>query len=301
VSSRAITHDTIDDARRASPDDPRSMREEPWDIEPLVSLLRGRTIAVLTGAGVSTESGIPDYRGPTTRHRKRTPIQHHAFVHDPEARRRYWARSTLGWPRFRAARPNAGHAALAALEGVGALSGLVTQNVDQLHQAAGHRQVIELHGALADVICLSCGAHEDRDTLQHRLLVLNPHWIERAADVAPDGDAELPSEHVASFRMADCLECGGPLKPAVVFFGGNVARPVVDAAYAVIDRAEALLVVGSSLTVYSGLRFVRRAHERAIPVAILNVGETRGDPFATLRLDAPAGAALTALALTALR
>lgn len=261
----------------------------------LVELLRGRKIAVLTGAGVSTESGIPDYRGPSTRNRVRTPIQHHAFVNDPETRRRYWARATVGWARFRTAAPNEGHRALATMERAGLLSGLVTQNVDGLHQAAGHRSVIELHGTLASVACLRCGAREERETLQHRLLVLNPQWVERTAELAPDGDAELPSEVVARFHVADCLECGGALKPEVVFFGGNVARPVVEASYTVVDQSDALLVVGSSLTVFSGLRFVRRAHELHKPVAIVNLGETRGDPLATLRVDAPAGDALTEL------
>jgi len=266
------------------------------ELSGLVELLRGRSVAVLTGAGVSTESGIPDYRGPSTRNRVRSPIQHHAFVNDPETRRRYWARATVGWARFRTAAPNDGHRALAAMERAGLLTGLVTQNVDGLHQAAGHRSVIELHGTLSTVACLRCGGREERDTLQHRLLVLNPQWIERTAEMAPDGDAELSTETVAQFRVADCLECGGPLKPEVVFFGGNVARPVVEASYAVVDDAGALLVVGSSLTVFSGLRFVRRAHEQNKPVAILNLGETRGDPLATVRVDAPAGAALEALA-----
>jgi NAD-dependent SIR2 family protein deacetylase len=265
-------------------------------IDALVELLRNKRLSVLTGAGVSTESGIPDYRGPATRHRARTPIQHHAFVTDPEARRRYWARSTVGWARFRAAEPNASHRSLAAMERAGLLSGLVTQNVDRLHHRAGHQSVIELHGALADVRCLQCHAHEDRETLQHRLLLLNPQWVERTAELAPDGDSEIPAEMVRRFVVADCLHCGGALKPDVVFFGGNVARPVVDAAYRVVDESEALLVVGSSLTVFSGYRFVRRAAEKGIAVAIVNIGESRGDSLANVRIDAPAGAVLTALA-----
>lgn len=266
-------------------------------IDALVTLLRRKRVAVLTGAGISTESGIPDYRGPVTKLRARNPIQHHAFVTDAEARRRYWARATVGWARFRSAEPNDGHRALAAMEHAGVLSGLVTQNVDRLHQRAGHASVIELHGALADVRCLACGAHEDRETLQHRLLVLNPQWVERTAELAPDGDAELPVELVRAFRVADCLHCGGALKPDVVFFGGNVARPVVDAAYAVVEQSDALLVVGTSLTVFSGYRFVRRAADKGIAVAIVNIGESRGDTHAALRIDAHAGQVLPALAL----
>jgi len=265
-------------------------------IQSLVELLRNKRFSVLTGAGVSTESGIPDYRGPSTRHRPRTPMQHHTFVTDAEARRRYWARSAIGWPRFRAAEPNAAHHALCAIERAGLLTGLITQNVDRLHQRAGHQRVIELHGALADVRCLQCNAHEDRDSLQHRLLLLNPQWVERSAELAPDGDSEIDPELVRRFVVADCLHCGGVLKPDVVFFGGNVAKPVVDAAYRIVDESEALLVVGSSLTVFSGYRFVRRAWEKGIAVAIVNIGETRGDALATVRIDAPAGVTLSALA-----
>ncbi len=271
-------------------------RSEASSMASLVALVRAGAVATLTGAGVSTESGIPDYRGAESRKKTRTPIQHHAFVTDPEARRRYWARATVGWSRFRGAAPNEGHRALCALERGGHLAGLITQNVDGLHQSAGHRSVIELHGALAEVSCLACGAREDRETLQHRLLLLNPEWVERSAELAPDGDAELPLEWVRRFVVADCLECGGALKPAVVFFGGNVARPVVDAAYAVLARARSLLVVGSSLTVFSGYRFVLRAKERGIPVAIVNVGETRADPLADVIVSAPAGDTLRTVA-----
>ncbi len=265
-------------------------------IDELVALVANKRIAVLTGAGVSTESGIPDYRGPETKHKTRTPIQHHAFVTDPEARRRYWARATVGWARFRGAAPNAAHKALAAMEEGDFLAGLITQNVDRLHHRAGHKRVVELHGALEDVRCLACGALEDRDTLQHRLLVLNPQWVERTAELAPDGDAEIPAEMVARFRVAECQRCGGALKPDVVFFGGNVARPVVDEAYRVTDAGEVLLVVGSSLTVFSGYRFVLRAVERRAPVVIVNMGESRADALATLRIDARAGEVLPALA-----
>jgi NAD+-dependent protein deacetylase sirtuin 4 len=265
-------------------------------LDALCALARGRRVVALTGAGCSTESGIPDYRGEGTRERARNPIQHREFVRDPEARRRYWARSVIGWPKVARARPNPGHRALAALEEAGALAGVITQNVDGLHGAAGSRRVIELHGALARVRCRGCDAIEARAALQRRLLADNPGWEARAAEAAPDGDAELPSALVARFRVVDCAGCGGVLQPDVVFFGASVPRPVVDAAWRLLDEAEALLVVGTSLAVFSGYRFVRRAAERALPIAIVNLGATRGDPLARLRVEARAGAALPALA-----
>ena len=267
-------------------------------LDGLLAVLRGRRIVALTGAGCSTESGIPDYRGPDTPPRVRPPIQHREFVDRPDARRRYWARSVLGWPRLAAAEPNAGHRALARLEASGAIAGLITQNVDGLHGRAGSRDVVELHGALARVRCLGCEVVTSRDELQARLLAANPTWPERARSIpsAPDGDADLPDELVADFAVVDCTACGGLLMPDVVFFGGSVPRPTLDAAWSTFDRAEVLLVVGSSLAVFSGYRFVRRAAERGIAVAILNRGPTRGDELAHVRLDARAGEALTALA-----
>jgi NAD-dependent SIR2 family protein deacetylase len=272
--------------------DPSSAPDLHGEIQALATLLAGRRVAALTGAGCSTESGIPDYRGPGTRERARNPIQYRAFVGDPVARQRYWARSMIGWPRFSAASPNDGHHALARLERAGVLRGLITQNVDRLHHAAGNTGVIELHGALAEVVCLACGTIEPRAWLQARLALLNPGW-DAEAELAPDGDAELAAAD--GFRVADCLACGGVLKPRVVFFGENVPRPTVDAAFAQVDGAGALLVIGTSLTVYSGLRFVRRAADRGIPIAICNLGPTRGDAFATLRVDGPLGAVLPAL------
>jgi NAD-dependent SIR2 family protein deacetylase len=268
------------------------------DLEPLLDLLRGRRVVALTGAGCSTESGIPDYRGPDKPPRARPPIQHREFIDDPAMRRRYWARSVLGWARFSVAQPNPAHHALAELEAHGALAGVITQNVDGLHSAAGSREVVELHGALARVRCLACGSRVHRDRLQARLLERNPGWLDRARDtpIAPDGDALLPDELVVRFDVADCDECRGTLMPDVVFFGGNVPRPTLDAAWALFDRAEALFVVGSSLTVFSGFRFVRRAAEQGVPVAILNRGPTRGDEHAAVRIDARAGEALPAIA-----
>jgi NAD-dependent deacetylase sirtuin 4 len=272
-------------------------------------VLRGRTLAILSGAGLSTESGIPDYRGPGTRERARNPIQHRAFLNDPLTRARYWRRSLEGWPRFSAAAPNAGHAAVARLEHAALTTGVVTQNVDGLHQRAGASDVVELHGTLSRVRCLSCGAHVARADLQERLLALNPGFAPDAAArppfgpgaaedpqtrLAPDGDAEV--EDSAGFVVPDCARCGGVLKPDVVFFGDNVPAPWVEAAFERVHAAEALLVIGTSLTVYSGFRFVRRASERGMPIVIVNLGPTRGDPLATVHVDAPTGMALPWLA-----
>ncbi|MFT4626327.1 MAG: NAD-dependent deacetylase sirtuin 4 [Myxococcota bacterium] len=263
-------------------------------VHDLRALLVGRRVAVLTGAGCSTESGIPDYRGPETRRRARNPVQYRQFIDSAEARRRYWARSALGWSRIAQARPNPAHHALVALERAGHVSGVVTQNVDGLHQAAGSGTVIELHGSLAAVRCLDCHATEPRAALQDRLEALNPGWMGHSVEAAPDGDAELDA--VDGFHVAACLVCGGALKPDVVFFGENVPKDRVEDAYALVGSAEALLVVGSSLTVFSGYRFVKRTAERAVPVALLNLGPTRADALATLRVDARAGDVLPALA-----
>ena len=248
-------------------------------------------IVAFTGAGISTESGIPDYRGLGSK--VRNPVQYRPFLEDPLARQRYWARSMVGWPRFSAAAPNEGHRALAAMQRAGALGGLITQNVDGLHQAAGHERVIELHGCLAEVLCLQCGTIERRASVQERLLALNPGWT-ASADLAPDGDADLTS--VDGFVVPACANCGGMLKPNVVFFGESVPAATVQAAFGMLEAAEVLLVVGTSLTVYSGFRFVRRAAERGMPVAIVNMGPTRGDPLATLCVNAPAGRILGGLA-----
>lgn len=262
-------------------------------IAPLARLLADRRIAVLTGAGISTESGIPDYRGPETARRARNPMRFEQFVAAPEARARYWARSTAGWPRIADARPNPGHQALARLEQGGQVVGLITQNVDRLHHRAGSRRVIELHGSLHEVRCLACGRLEPRTGLQQRLLRVNPGH--HSGEIAPDGDADIDPDRARRFRVVDCLGCAGPLKPDVVFFGENVPRSRVDAACQILDEAEALLVVGTSLTVFSGYRFVKLAAKAGKPVAILNLGPTRGDPIAQVRIETSAGAGLTAL------
>ncbi len=264
------------------------------DLAALVALLAGRRLVALTGAGCSTESGIPDYRG-GGRTGPRNPIQHDAFMRRADVRRRYWARATLGWERFSGAEPNAAHLALAALERAGTLAGVITQNVDRLHQRAGSRQVVELHGALAEVACLRCGRGEPRHELQARLLAANPGWLEGAADIQPDGDADLDADRVASFAVVTCRLCGGELKPDVVFFGGAVSERTLSAAWELFDQAEALLVVGSSLAVYSGFRFIRRAQERTLPIAIVNVGPTRADEIAAVKVSAAVGTILPRL------
>ncbi len=261
-----------------------------------MELLSGRVLAILTGAGISTDSGIPDYRGPEGSMRKRNPIPYREFVGSESGRRRYWARSTVGWPRAGIARPNAAHLALARLEEDGLLTGLITQNVDGLHQQAGSASVIELHGSLSSVVCLECGARESRRDLQTRLEALNPGWQERRAEIAPDGDAELPASLTETFVVPTCLACGGVLKPDVVFFGENVPGEVVTRAFAVVDKAQALLIAGTSLAVYSGYRFLDRAVRNGIPVVIVNVGDVRGADQATLHLQAPLSDTLPRLA-----
>jgi len=265
------------------------------DVERLAALLDAGNVAVLTGAGCSTESGIPDYRGPETRRRARNPIKYRQFMKDEAARQRYWARAVVGWRRFAGKQPNGAHRALAALERSGHLRGLITQNVDRLHHAAGSQDVIELHGALAEVRCMQCDGVEPREHFQSRLLDANPGWTELHAEMAPDGDAELPAEVSARFRLIDC-GCGGFFKPNVVFFGESVPRPLVERAYSEVEAADALLVVGSSLAVFSGFRFVKRAAERGRPVALVNLGESRGDPHASLNVQARAGEVLPRVA-----
>ncbi|MCA2185555.1 NAD-dependent protein deacetylase [Nonomuraea cavernae] len=264
-------------------------------VESLAWLLAQGGVLVLSGAGLSTESGIPDYRGPTGRARRAEPMTYQRFVGSAEARRRYWARSHVGWRQIGRAAPNAGHRAVAELERCGLLGGIVTQNVDGLHQAAGARGVIELHGALDRVVCLSCRERTSRHELEHRLRSANPGW-EATGHLNPDGDAVLTDDQVAGFRVVDCTGCGGLLKPDVVFFGENVPRPRVEECFALVAAARAVLVLGSSLAIRSGLRFVTRAAALGIPIAIVNQGPTGGDADATLTLDAPLGETLSALA-----
>ncbi len=263
-------------------------------LDALADVLRSRRTAVLSGAGLSTDSGIPDYRGPQTRLIPRTPVQYDDFVRSAEARRRYWARASRGWARVAGARPNAGHRAVARLEAAGLVAGVVTQNVDGLHGAAGSEDVVDLHGRLDRTRCLACGHAERRTETQAQVETLNPGWTATApARLAPDGDADVSD---AGFVVPACPACGGPLKPDVVFFGESVPKPRVARAAAIVAGAGALLVVGSSLTVYSGYRFVRQAEALGIPVAIVTLGETRGHRHAAVALDAPLGDVLPALA-----
>jgi NAD-dependent SIR2 family protein deacetylase len=253
-------------------------------------------VVVLSGAGLSTESGVPDYRGVEGSLRRHTPMTYQEFVGSEDGRRRYWARSHLGWRTIARARPNTGHRAVAALQARGHVSGVITQNVDGLHQAAGTAGVIELHGSLDRVVCLGCRRTSPREDLDRRLRTANPSFTATATHVNPDGDVDLPDEVVREFRLVSCADCGdGVLKPDVVFFGENVPRPRVDECYRLVDEANALLVLGSSLTVMSGLRFVRRAAKANIPVLIVNLGPTRGDRCARVRVDLPLGQALTEL------
>lgn len=251
-----------------------------------------RRLFVLTGAGCSTGSGIPDYRDEQGAWKRTPPVTYQAFVGDGITRRRYWARSLVGWPRIAQAQPNAAHRALAALEAQGRCSQLLTQNVDGLHQAAGSRAVIDLHGRLDAVVCLGCGASSSRADVQRRLAEANPAWAGLAAGAAPDGDADLEDRDFATFQVPACDACGGMLKPDVVFFGENVPRARVDAAMAGLAQADGMLVVGSSLMVYSGLRFVHAAVRAQIPVAAVNLGRTRADDLLRFRMAAPCGDAL---------
>lgn len=264
-------------------------------IRDAADILRSYPTVVLSGAGISTESGIPDYRGPETIHRKRSPIKYQEFVSSPAARRRYWARSTIGWSWFRSRVPNAGHLAIARLQQAGLIRGVITQNVDRLHHKAGSTDILELHGALAEAVCLDCGHLEDRDALQERMLRDNPDWLAQAADQAPDGDAEIPAAATTRFVAPRCLHCRGELKPNVVLFGESVPKPVVATAWEMLAEAEALLVVGSSLMVYSGRRFVDGAAKQGKPVVILNKGGTRSDHLSTVRIDGALGELLPAL------
>jgi NAD-dependent SIR2 family protein deacetylase len=288
----------------------------------LTDLFSRGNVTVLSGAGLSTESGIPDYRGPSGQARRGgQPMTYQAFTGSAGARQRYWARSHLGWRHVTGAAPNAGHRAVAALERAGLVSGVITQNVDGLHQAAGARAVTELHGSLHRVVCLSCWERSSRETLDARLRAANPAWTAATAGAEPavkesssfcpdpqgsDGsesskrrgflpDGDVALEETGGFTVVDCLSCGGLLKPDVVFFGENVPKPRVEQCFSLVSSSSAVVVLGSSLTVMSGLRYVRHASSLGIPVLIANQGTTRGDDLAAARLDAPLGSTLTAL------
>jgi NAD-dependent SIR2 family protein deacetylase len=263
----------------------------------LVALLAGRRVAVLTGAGLSTDSGIPDYRGPDSP--PSNPMTIRQFTSDPVFRQRYWARNHLGWRHMDDTLPNPGHRAVAALEHAGVVTGVITQNVDLLHTKAGSHNVINLHGTYARVVCLGCRHTVSRAALADKLEALNPGFLERAGAlgglaVAPDADAVVAD--TTSFRYLDCPRCGGMLKPDIVYFGETVAKEVVNQASSLVDQADALLVAGSSLTVFSGYRFVRHAAALGRPIAIVNRGRTRGDDLATVKVDGGCSELLTLLA-----
>lgn len=268
----------------------------------LVELLRLRRIAVLAGAGCSTESGIPDYRGPDSSGRTRTPIQYLEFTRHESARIRYWARSAIGWPRVAQAAPNPAHEALAALERAGLVAGVITQNVDGLHGKAGSERVVELHGSLSRVCCLSCRARLSRAAYQEQILAANPEWAQHLRGLAsrvegaPDGDAGVPDHLLRDFHVPPCAACGGICKPDVVFFGENVPSDRVNQAWRLFEAADVLLVAGSSLTVFSGRRFVYRARDEAMPIGIINLGPTRADELAAAKVEGRLGELLPRIA-----
>ncbi len=266
------------------------------DLEPVAEALSAGGVLVLSGAGISTESGIPDYRGEGGSLSRHTPMTYQDFTGGAQARRRYWARSHLGWRTFGRARPNSGHRAVAAFGRHGRLAGVITQNVDSLHRTAGSEDVVELHGSLDRVVCLSCGAFSPRRELARRLEDANAGFSPVAAGINPDGDADLTDEQVGDFHVVPCTVCGGILKPDVVFFGESVPPQRVERCRALVREASSLLVLGSSLTVMSGLRFVRQAAEAGKPVLIVNQDPTRGDRHAVTRVALPLGAALTSVA-----
>ncbi len=271
------------------------MSDQEVELERLVKVVRGGNVVVLSGAGISTESGIPDYRGPEGKQRV-TPMMYQEFVGSVANRQRYWARSFVGWRRFAAAAPNAGHYAVAKLQRSGLVGAVITQNVDGLHQRAGARDVLELHGALDRVICLSCGSRSSRVEMEERMRAANPDFVATPHEIRPDGDVVIDDEEVRRFQLVRCLVCGSDLlKPDVIFFGESVPKELVVRCFAEVERSSTLLVLGSSLQVMSGYRFVLRAAELGIPVAIVTRGVTRGDDQATIRIDAPLGETLARL------
>ncbi|XP_060898815.1 NAD-dependent protein lipoamidase sirtuin-4, mitochondrial isoform X1 [Labrus mixtus] len=259
---------------------------------------RSTRLFVITGAGLSTESGIPDYRSEGVGLYARTdrrPMQHAEFVRSAKSRQRYWARNFVGWPQFSSHQPNSAHMILQRWEERGKLHWVVTQNVDALHSKAGQKRLTELHGCAHRVMCLGCGAISARAALQKRFLALNPAWRAQAGGVAPDGDVFLDDEQVLHFRVPSCEDCGGSLKPEVTFFGDTVNKATVQFVHDRLAESDAVLVVGSSLQVYSGYRFLLAASDRKIPVAILNIGSTRADHLAQLKVSGRCGEVLSVI------
>lgn len=263
---------------------------------PLAAFIdRAQRLFVLTGAGCSTDSGIPDYRDADGQWKRTPPVTYQAFMGELATRQRYWARSLLGWPSVGRARPNATHAALAALEARGQVQVLLTQNVDRLHQRAGSQAVIDLHGRLDQIRCMGCETRSPREAFQQELQVHNPGWDQLVAAQAPDGDADLEGVAFSTFQVPACPHCGGILKPDVVFFGESVPRDRVATVHAHLEQADAVLVVGSSLMVYSGFRFVQAAANAGLPVAALTLGRTRADSLLSLKVDQSCAEALAFL------
>jgi NAD-dependent SIR2 family protein deacetylase len=268
-----------------------------YEVMPLKSFLRSHNrIVVITGAGVSTGSGIPDYRDEQGAWKHSAPMDYREFVSSHIARCRYWARSAIGWQRFRGAQPNRAHFALARLESLGKISTVITQNVDGLHHRAGSRNVIDLHGVLEKVICIECGSSLRRQEVQDYLLSHNTLPAQTTAKTLPDGDALLKQVDFIQVDIPHCKYCGGILKPDVVFYGENVPRARVESCYQAIDAADAMLIAGSSLMVYSSYRFVRDAHDKQKPIALINQGVTRADDLIDIRLKADCGPVLEMLA-----
>ena len=261
----------------------------------LCALLGKGPVAILSGAGLSTEAGIPDYRDRDGQWKRARPVDHREFLHSQAVRRKYWARSFAGWPLIHSAHPARGHRAIAVLEDLGLVSAIITQNVDGLHQKAGSRAVIELHGGLHEVICLSCGERRSRAEVQGWMTDANRGLIDRQFIAAPDGDAVVAEAAYAAFRIPDCPACGGILKPDVVFFGDTVPKDRVRRGMAAVDAADSLLVVGSSLWVYSGFRMADYARQQGKPVAAINLGKTRADEFLETKIENDCGAVLQKL------
>lgn len=255
-------------------------------------MAQGSSILILTGAGISTESGIPDYRGRNAPKVPRQPMYYQDFVGSETGRQRYWARSFIGWATMKEVKPNTGHYAVAELERAGFVAGIITQNVDGLHQKAGARNVVELHGSLSRVRCLNCRTPEERKHYQERMAEANPGFHVENVQLNPDGDTELADNQVRGFIVPPCQVCGGMMKSDVVFFGENVPRDVFARAWEMFDEADSVLVLGSSLVVPSGLRFVEKAAERGMMIGIINEGQTAGDKYATFRSHEPLGIAL---------
>lgn len=262
---------------------------------------RARHLFVLTGAGLSTESGIPDYRSEKVGLYARTnrrPMEHMEFIRSAKSRQRYWSRNFVGWPQFSSHQPNYAHRALQQWEDKGKLHWLVTQNVDALHSKAGQKRLTELHGCTHRVVCLGCGDISSREELQKRFESINPNWTAHAGMVAPDGDVFLEDEQVRHFRVPSCDQCGGILKPDVTFFGDTVSKAKVQFVHERLAESDAVLVVGSSLQVYSGYRFLLAANERTIPVAIINIGPTRADHLAEMKVSGRCGEVLSLIQLS---